>query len=399
MTRGVLIDVAAFKGVQMLRGYLSDHRGRSAGRAAAAEAHTAAWRRGHHQYRLGAAVGHRGGRYMKIEPGPHHRGRRVAGETGSHADRHRQRPGQRDTRSGSAISATRFIRSRLSSTASTCSRTSSSTSLRPASSVGVRAHRSAVEDSGWNRIHRCADRDTVKRCIGTIGGLADWQIENGEPRSSSKRMFAVLLAAGLLCAAPSHTGTLRGQAGPRLYATWSQPGGSLESAQYSALKQINKTNVHQLELQWFHPAPGPVGPLRVQSARGGQRDVCGRERQRGVCARRGDGKRNMDVSKQRARPPTAASTTGRARTARIGESFSRHAATFSSSTPERKTHHKLRRERPREPARRAGTHADRRPAARNPDRPGTCSKIFWCWARRRAKGTTRRPVISARSTS
>ncbi len=76
---------------------------------------------------------------------------------------------------------------------------------------------------------------------------------------SSKRMFAVLLAAGLLCAALSHTGTLRGQSGPRLYATWSQPGGSLESAQYSALKQINKSNVRQLELQWFHPAPGPAG--------------------------------------------------------------------------------------------------------------------------------------------
>ena len=48
-------------------------------------------------------------------------------------------------------------------------------------------------------------------------------------------------------------------AGPRLYTTWSQPGGSIEGAQYSALRQINKSNVRQLELQWFHPAPGPTG--------------------------------------------------------------------------------------------------------------------------------------------
>ena len=52
---------------------------------------------------------------------------------------------------------------------------------------------------------------------------------------------------------------LRGQTGPRLYTTWSQPGGSLEGAQYSALTQINKSNVSQLELAWFYPAPGPAG--------------------------------------------------------------------------------------------------------------------------------------------
>ena len=60
-------------------------------------------------------------------------------------------------------------------------------------------------------------------------------------------------------AAASQLFVVRGQSGPRLYTTWSQPGGSIEGAQYSALKQINKSNVHQLELQWFHPAPGPTG--------------------------------------------------------------------------------------------------------------------------------------------
>ena len=69
--------------------------------------------------------------------------------------------------------------------------------------------------------------------------------------------FAVGIVVSL--AAASHSLLVRAQQGPRLYTTWSQPGGSIEGAQYSALKQINKSNVHQLELQWFHPAPGPAG--------------------------------------------------------------------------------------------------------------------------------------------
>ncbi len=43
------------------------------------------------------------------------------------------------------------------------------------------------------------------------------------------------------------------------YTTWSDYGGSSDSMQYSALKQINKTNVAKLEQVWFHPAPGPGG--------------------------------------------------------------------------------------------------------------------------------------------
>jgi len=43
------------------------------------------------------------------------------------------------------------------------------------------------------------------------------------------------------------------------YATWSDYGGSADSMQYSALQQINKGNVKQLALAWFHPAPGPGG--------------------------------------------------------------------------------------------------------------------------------------------
>src|SRR5688500_20326459 len=81
------------------------------------------------------------------------------------------------------------------------------------------------------------------------------------------RALGVALSAA---AAASQMITVGGQSGLRLYTTWSQPGGSIEGAQYSALKQINKSNVHQLELQWFHPAPGPTGrfafsPLVVEN--------------------------------------------------------------------------------------------------------------------------------------
>src|ERR1700686_1151734 len=43
------------------------------------------------------------------------------------------------------------------------------------------------------------------------------------------------------------------------YSSWSDYGGSPDSMGYSAIKQINKTNVSQLKLAWFVPAPGPAG--------------------------------------------------------------------------------------------------------------------------------------------
>src|SRR5262245_8822407 len=41
------------------------------------------------------------------------------------------------------------------------------------------------------------------------------------------------------------------------YTDWTDYGGSPDSAQYSALKQINKGNVARLDLAWFLPTPGP----------------------------------------------------------------------------------------------------------------------------------------------
>ncbi len=48
---------------------------------------------------------------------------------------------------------------------------------------------------------------------------------------------------------------------PQPYTTWHQYGGSSDSMQYSALAQINKTNVTQLQRAWFYPVPG--NPARL----------------------------------------------------------------------------------------------------------------------------------------
>src|SRR4051812_14576628 len=41
-----------------------------------------------------------------------------------------------------------------------------------------------------------------------------------------------------------------------LYTTWSDYGGAADSMQYSALKQIDKSNVQRLEVAWSYPVPG-----------------------------------------------------------------------------------------------------------------------------------------------
>src|SRR5258706_4759139 len=43
------------------------------------------------------------------------------------------------------------------------------------------------------------------------------------------------------------------------YTTWSDYGGSADSMQYSALTQITKSNVAQLQRAWFHPVPDRNG--------------------------------------------------------------------------------------------------------------------------------------------
>ena len=53
---------------------------------------------------------------------------------------------------------------------------------------------------------------------------------------------------------------LSGQAGPAgRYGTWRDYGGSADSMQYSSLRQIDASNVGQLQRVWSQPAPGPSG--------------------------------------------------------------------------------------------------------------------------------------------
>jgi quinoprotein glucose dehydrogenase len=42
----------------------------------------------------------------------------------------------------------------------------------------------------------------------------------------------------------------------RSFATWTQYGGGVDSSQYSSLKQINKSNIGQLEVAWTYPTGG-----------------------------------------------------------------------------------------------------------------------------------------------
>src|SRR5687768_6637572 len=51
------------------------------------------------------------------------------------------------------------------------------------------------------------------------------------------------------------------QGGPAPYTTWSDYAGSADSMQYSALDQIDRSNVTQLQAAWFYPVPGEPSRL------------------------------------------------------------------------------------------------------------------------------------------
>jgi glucose dehydrogenase len=53
--------------------------------------------------------------------------------------------------------------------------------------------------------------------------------------------------------------TLGAQSTSAPYTTWRDYGGAADSMQYSALKQITRNNVRQLELAWFYPVPDRNG--------------------------------------------------------------------------------------------------------------------------------------------
>src|SRR5436309_1197520 len=64
----------------------------------------------------------------------------------------------------------------------------------------------------------------------------------------------VVLTAGLFAAATA----VGGMRGARPYTTWTTYGGGADSSQYSALDQINKSNLSQLQVVWTFPVAGTV---------------------------------------------------------------------------------------------------------------------------------------------
>ena len=104
----------------------------------------------------------------------------------------------------------------------------------------------------------------------------------------------------------------------RCWAKTTRPGattaGPPSSAQYSELKQIDRTNVTRLDVAWSYPTGATTDTLFPSSWTSG---VCAREEQRHRRARRHDGKESGSTSTRPAprQSRTAASITGKARTA------------------------------------------------------------------------------------
>ncbi|HLI83684.1 MAG TPA: hypothetical protein VKV17_07175 [Bryobacteraceae bacterium] len=61
------------------------------------------------------------------------------------------------------------------------------------------------------------------------------------------RLFRLLSIAGSAAA-------ILFAAGERSFTTWTEYLGGADSSQYSALRQINKSNVSQLRIAWTYPA-------------------------------------------------------------------------------------------------------------------------------------------------
>jgi glucose dehydrogenase len=70
--------------------------------------------------------------------------------------------------------------------------------------------------------------------------------------------LAVVTVVGAVALAQSGSGRSARSAAPKPYTQWTAYGGGSHSSQYSALSQINKTNVSQLQVAWTYPVTGNV---------------------------------------------------------------------------------------------------------------------------------------------
>ena len=69
-------------------------------------------------------------------------------------------------------------------------------------------------------------------------------------------LAAVIIAASISFYYSNITAKAADSSATAPYTTWSAYGGGVDSAQYSALTQINKSNVSQLQQVWFYPSVG-----------------------------------------------------------------------------------------------------------------------------------------------
>jgi quinoprotein glucose dehydrogenase len=82
-------------------------------------------------------------------------------------------------------------------------------------------------------------------------------------RFSGFLVLTVALSAAALASLDGQTGSstyrqTNGTRGAKPYTTWTAYGGGAHSSQYSALDQINKNTVSQLQVAWTHPVTGTV---------------------------------------------------------------------------------------------------------------------------------------------
>jgi quinoprotein glucose dehydrogenase len=86
-------------------------------------------------------------------------------------------------------------------------------------------------------------------------------------RFSGIVVLLVAATAALVVQAQSGANATNGTRGAKPYTTWAAYGGGAHSSQYSALNQINKSNVSQLAVAWTYPVNGNIifNPLVVEN--------------------------------------------------------------------------------------------------------------------------------------
>jgi quinoprotein glucose dehydrogenase len=66
-------------------------------------------------------------------------------------------------------------------------------------------------------------------------------------------LFSFSVGLAILLLEPSIDATATNSSEKTAYTTWEEYGGAPDDAQYSALNQIDRTNVDQLKQVWFYP--------------------------------------------------------------------------------------------------------------------------------------------------